>query len=201
MKASTTLLPKQERFVEEYLLDLNATQAAIRAGYSKATAGAGGAKLLKKVHIATEINRRRTIRTQKTAEIVNALTMDAARTLLENSRIGTFDVRKLYHPDGRMKDIHELDDDTAAAIGGIEMGLAGGGEDGLAVPYLKKLKIVDKGAAIDRAMKHLGLFKLDNEQGVSKAIELFAEMRALVAASALSRQQPVLSPPEQHIHQ
>ncbi len=42
-----SLNPKQKRFVEEYLIDLNATQAAIRAGYSKKTAGIQGFDLLK----------------------------------------------------------------------------------------------------------------------------------------------------------
>ncbi len=45
------LTPKQARFVEEYLLDLNATQAATRAGYSKKTANEQGAQLLAKLRI------------------------------------------------------------------------------------------------------------------------------------------------------
>lgn len=53
------LTPKQARFVAEYLIDSNATQAAIRAGYSKKTAGPGGAQLLKniKVRAAVEAGR------------------------------------------------------------------------------------------------------------------------------------------------
>lgn len=46
------LRPKQQRFVEEYLIDLNATQAAIRAGYSAKAAGAIGAENLRKPQIA-----------------------------------------------------------------------------------------------------------------------------------------------------
>ena len=46
------LTPKQERFVAEYLIDLNATQAAIRAGYSAETAGQIGEQNLKKLEIA-----------------------------------------------------------------------------------------------------------------------------------------------------
>lgn len=49
------LRPKQERFVAEYLVDLNATQAAIRAGYSEKTAGATGHENLKKPEIAKAI--------------------------------------------------------------------------------------------------------------------------------------------------
>jgi phage terminase small subunit len=54
-KASGTLTPKQQRFVAEYLLDLNATQAAIRAGYSEKTANEQGARLLVNVSIAAAI--------------------------------------------------------------------------------------------------------------------------------------------------
>jgi len=49
------LTPKQQRFVEEYLIDLNATQAAIRAGYSKKTANVQGSQNLTKLSIQTFI--------------------------------------------------------------------------------------------------------------------------------------------------
>ena len=50
-----SLTPKQARFVEEYLIDLNATQAAIQAGYSKKTAYSQGQRLLKNVEVAAAI--------------------------------------------------------------------------------------------------------------------------------------------------
>ena len=49
------LTPKQQRFVEEYLIDLNATQAAIRAGYSEKTADSIGLQLLRKTQVAEAI--------------------------------------------------------------------------------------------------------------------------------------------------
>ena len=49
------LTAKQERFVAEYLIDLNATQAAIRAGYSEKTADQYGHQLLKKTSVAAAI--------------------------------------------------------------------------------------------------------------------------------------------------
>jgi phage terminase small subunit len=67
------LTPKQERFVEEYLIDLNATQAAIRAGYKAKTARQAGAENLTKPYIQEEIRRRRKEqmkRTQLTADKV-----------------------------------------------------------------------------------------------------------------------------------
>ena len=53
------LTPKQQKFVDEYLIDLNATQAAIRAGYSAKTAGWIGQKLVAKSHISESIRKRR----------------------------------------------------------------------------------------------------------------------------------------------
>lgn len=60
------LTPKQQRFVDEYLIDLNATQAAIRAGYSARTAAWIGTQLLTKTHIADKVNERITRRSQRT---------------------------------------------------------------------------------------------------------------------------------------
>jgi len=85
------MTPKQERFVEEYLVDLNATQAAIRAGYSEATAYSIGHACLKKVEIAEALRdarRERAQRLQVTADDVLlelwliAITADRIRTRL-----------------------------------------------------------------------------------------------------------------------
>ena len=69
------LTPKQEKFVAEYLIDLNATQAAIRAGYSQKNAGKIGPELLGKTRIAEAIHRsmeRRQERTEVTQDYVIA---------------------------------------------------------------------------------------------------------------------------------
>jgi phage terminase small subunit len=60
------LTPKQERFVDEYLIDLNATQAAIRAGYSKKTAHVIGPENLGKPAIAAAVARAQADRTERT---------------------------------------------------------------------------------------------------------------------------------------
>ncbi|WP_093231797.1 terminase small subunit [Thermoflavimicrobium dichotomicum] len=60
------LTPKQQRFVEEYLIDLNATQAAIRAGYSKKTAEAIASRLLRNVKVQTAIQQAKKERSERT---------------------------------------------------------------------------------------------------------------------------------------
>jgi hypothetical protein len=61
----TNLTPRQSRFVDEYLVDLNATQAAIRAGYSARTANEQGPRLLVNVRIATAIQTAQEVRSQR----------------------------------------------------------------------------------------------------------------------------------------
>lgn len=79
------LTDKQKRFVEEYLVDLNATQAAIRAGYSEQTAYSIGQRLLKKVEVQEAIQQAQNKRSERTQ-----ITQDEViRRLLENSDIAS----------------------------------------------------------------------------------------------------------------
>src|SRR4051794_38079703 len=61
------MIPKHQRFAEEYLKDLNATQAAIRAGYSQKTAKEQGCRLLTNVNIAQRISELKDSRSKRTA--------------------------------------------------------------------------------------------------------------------------------------
>ncbi len=68
MEVATTikLTPKQERFVQEYLMDLNATQAAIRSGYSVKAAGVEGSRLLTNAKVAAAISAAKRERSEAT---------------------------------------------------------------------------------------------------------------------------------------
>lgn len=110
MMTARKLNAQQERFVTEYLIDLNATQAAIRAGYSAKTATWIGPQLLKKPHVASQVGALQQKRGEKTG-------ITAARVIQEITRLAFFDPRKLLYEDGTPKPMNELDDDTAAAIG------------------------------------------------------------------------------------
>jgi len=155
------LTAKQQRFVEEYLVDLNATQAAIRAGYAEKRADAIGYENLRKPEIAEAVSsamKAREERTQITQDMV----------LRELAKIGFSDIRKVVRwgnteirlndgsDDGLVEVYHglaltaadEIDDDTAAAIAEISQG-----KEGLRVKFHDK-----KGALVDIG-KHLGMFK------------------------------------------
>ena len=143
-----TITPKQRRFVDEYLKDLNATQAAIRAGYSRKTAEWIGPQLLGKTHVAEAIAIRMKAREKRTE-------ISQDRVLIEVSRIAFFDIRKIYNEDGTLKRVVDLDDETAAAIASIEA-IEVGNEGQLCIT--KKFRIADKNAALANVMRHLGMF-------------------------------------------
>lgn len=142
------LTAKQQRFVAEYVKDLNASQAAIRAGYSSVSARNISSNLMTKANIQAAIAERMGKRSERTA-------ITADRVLQELARLAFVDVRKAYNMDGSLKPLHEIDDDTAAAIAGMDMTeTASGGES---ITVLKKIKLIDKKGALELLMRHLGM--------------------------------------------
>lgn len=165
-----TINPKQSRFVDEYLVDLNATQAAIRAGYSAATAYSQGQRLLKHVEVAAEIAKRR-------QKITDKLELTAEGVVAELAKIGFSDLRKAFDDEGRLLPPGQWPDDFALAVSSVEVvtrSLPGEGDDELdaqphggalarrrnpKVEYVHKLRLWDKRAALVDLGKHLGMFK------------------------------------------
>lgn len=156
------LTPKQKRFVEEYLIDLNATQAAIRAGYSQRTARQIGEENLSKPDIFSAVQEAQAKRSERTE-----ITQDMV--LQELAKIGFSDIRKIVRwgetmlrmetdKDGNdvvvpyhglsLIDSSEIDDATAAAISEVAEG-----RNGLTV------KLHDKKGALVDIGRHLGMFK------------------------------------------
>lgn len=157
------LTDKQEAFCKEYLIDFNATQAAIRAGYSEKTAYNAGWQNVKKC----EIQERLTELKNKRAERVE-ITQD--RVLEELAYIAFFDIRKLFDDEGNLIPISKLDEQTARAIAAVDvseqaatkdlnLNLTKGEIETASVRnYLKKIKALDKKAALELLGKHLGMF-------------------------------------------
>jgi len=94
------LTEKQKRFVEEYLVDLNATQAAIRAGYSKDTAYAIGWENLRKPEISEAISTARQEQTKRTQ-------IDADWILQRLAMEADADIADLYDDNGALKPVAE----------------------------------------------------------------------------------------------
>lgn len=146
------LTPKQAAFVREYLVDLNATQAAIRAGYSEKTARQQGERLLSKADIAAAVQ----AAMNKRAARVEVKCDDILRELM---RIAMVDVSKAFDASGNLLPLHEIPEDVRRAIAGIEIQERAMGEDddGL-VLRTKKVKFWDKPKALELLGKHLKLF-------------------------------------------
>lgn len=144
------LTPKQRRFVAEYLIDLNATQAAVRAGYSRRTAVKIGSENLTKPDIAREIQRAMDERAARTG-------VTAERVLREIAAIAFLDIRKAFNTDGSMKPLDQLDDETAAAIAGLEVYEELDQEGVVVLGRVKKLKLSDKIGALTLLARHLGM--------------------------------------------
>ena len=140
---------RQDKFVDEYMIDRNATQAAIRAGYSAATAKQIGSKLLTNIDVLTEVNKR-----LSEYKADNRITIERIKE--EYAKLAFFDARKLFDAEGRPLPVTLLDDDTAAAISGIEVQTVGNADAGLG--EIRKYRITDKKGALDSLGKHLGMF-------------------------------------------
>lgn len=148
------LTPKQNRFVAEYLVDQNATQAAIRAGYPARTARSVGAENLAKPYIKqciSEALERRNSRVEVKSD-------DVLRELL---RVMSVDLGKAFDEDGRLLNIREMPEDVRRAVAGFEVEalFEGAGRDRMEVGTTTKVKMLDKVRAIELAMKHLGLLQ------------------------------------------
>jgi phage terminase small subunit len=144
------LTDKQKAFCEEYLIDFNGTQAAIRAGYSKKTANEIASENLAKPYISAYIKFLQEQRSKRTE-----VTQD--RVLLEIARLAFNDPRRAFDGDGNLLPVKQWPDDVAAAISSIKVTEMKSGDDEV-VTQLKEVKFWDKGKQIELAAKHLGMF-------------------------------------------
>ena len=143
------LTPKQQRFVEEYLIDLNATQAAIRAGYSEKTAKSVGHENLTKPDIAKAIQEAQNKRTEQTQ-------IDSAYVLKRLVEIDQMDVLDIMVDDGNVKPLRDWPKIWRQYISNIETISMDDGEG-----WLKKIKWPDKVKNLELIGKHVsvGAFK------------------------------------------
>lgn len=160
---------KQKRFCEEYLIDLNATQAAIRAGYSPDTAKAIGCENLTKPDIRAHIDRAMAERSRRTG-------VNADRVIQELAKIAFVNATDVIDPKTATVKENALPEDMAA-IQSVKVKTFG--EDGLE----REIKMADKLKALEMLGRHLGMFKdklelsggLDTEK--TKLDDLLQQMR------------------------
>lgn len=170
---------RHQRFADSYLLSFNATKAAIDVGYSSATAGQTGYKLLRREDVQQYLAERR-------IALATSTGVTLERTVAELARVAFADLRDVVEWGTRAvkvsdaltvdmafaepKDSDTLSPDAAAAVAEVSQGKAG-----------FKVKLHNKTNALDMLMKHLGGYERDNTQkgdAIARLVEA-AQGRAL----------------------
>lgn len=166
------LTQKQKLFIDEYLIDLNATQAAIRAGYSPNNADKIGSELLGKTRVSDAIKTAMAERSKRTGINQDRILMELAKIALVNpENVVNFDEATIRE-DALPEDL--------AAVASVKVKRFPT-KDGEGIE--REIKFYDKTKALDLAGRHLGMFKdklelsggLDTEK--TKLDDLLQQMR------------------------
>ena len=139
---------KQKRFVEEYLIDLNATQAAIRAGYKAGNAQRAseiGSELLQKTPVSEAIRKAMAERSRRTGVNADRVVQELAKIAFVNA------VEVIDTKTATIKE--DASEDDTAAIQSVKVKTFG--EDGIE----REIKMADKLKALELLGKHMGMFK------------------------------------------
>lgn len=150
------LTPKQAKFVASYIANgMNATRAAITAGYSEKTACEIGAENLRKPLIANAIAKR-------TEKGLAKMDFSVDRTLEYVARMAFFDPKELFEDDGSLKRIQDIPESARTVMAGLEVSDiwdSGEGEQKSIIGTLKKIKLSDRKGALDMLMRYHALYK------------------------------------------
>lgn len=160
------LTPKQLQFCREYLIDFNATQSAIRAGYSEKTAYSIGVENLKKPEIQQEIERLQNERNQR-------LDVDADYVLKRLVEVDKLDILDILDDTGNFKPFSEWTKEWRLNISSFEVvETATGG-------LVKKIKFPDKVKNLELLGKHIQVGAWVNNQSIDLNANIKAEVTTL----------------------
>lgn len=161
------LTAKQKTFCEEYMQDLNATQAAIRAGYSKKTAGSVGFENLKKPEIGKYIAQLAQERSERTK-------VDSDYVLNRLAEIDEMDVLDILTDEGNVRSISEWPKVWRRTISGIDLTEIVSDGDDPTLAILKKIKWPDKIKNLELIGKHVDVMafkeRVEHEGDLSKLV-------------------------------
>ncbi len=173
------LTDKQKCFVDEYLIDLNATQAAIRAGYSAKTAGWICQRLITKSHIAMAIQAAMAEREKRTE-------INADYVLKRLAEIDRMDCLDILNDNGSVKPISQWPKIWRQFISGFDISdiFEGQGDDRELVGLLKKIKWPDKVKNLELIGKHVNVQAFKEKLELSGGLEV-TDARERVLAKLL----------------
>ncbi|MDE6210094.1 MAG: terminase small subunit [Lachnospiraceae bacterium] len=161
------LTAKQKRFVEEYMIDLNATQAAIRAGYSVDTAKEIGCENLTKPNISKKVGEAMAERSKRTG-------INQDRVVLELAKIALVNMTYIVDGEGKIKDTAK--DEDLACIEAIKYKSS---ESDTGSSVEREVRIASKLKALELLGKHLGMFK--DKVEVSTIKEEQSQLESIIA--------------------
>lgn len=141
------LTAKQKQFIEEYLIDLNATQAAIRAGYSPDSARQSGSDNMNNPYISSRIDRAMAERSKRTG-------INQDRVLRELARIAFVNAADMIDTKDATLKADASEDDTAA-IQSVKVKQMSGDTEMVE----REIKLADKIKALELLGKHLGMYQ------------------------------------------
>jgi phage terminase small subunit len=170
------LTPKQQIFVSEYLIDLNATQAAIRAGYSQKTSSWIGPQLLAKSHVSQAI-------ADKMERRSVTVGVDANYVLKRLTEIDEMDVIDILDSRGSFKPIADWPKIWRQFISGIDVAemWEGQGDDRKLAGLLKKIKWPDKIKNLELIGKHVAVQAFKDQVAHSGAIEITESIKDVLS--------------------
>lgn len=147
------LTEKQEQFCQEFLIDLNATKASIRAGFSKKTSAEQGHALLKMEKVQARISALQKERAQRCE-------VDQDFVLKELLKIANVDLADAYDDEGRLLSVKKMPERFRKALAGVDVfeEFDGVGQDRYHVGDTRKIKLWDKIRALELLGRHLKLF-------------------------------------------
>lgn len=157
------LTDKQRRFVDEYLIDLNATQAAIRTGYSAKTAEQQGSRLLSNVKVQQAVSEKMAERSKRTG-------INQDRVVLELARIAFVKMTDVVDEEGQIR--NDATDDDLACIESIKY-KSSTMDSGESVE--REVKIGSKLKALELLGKHLGMWNDKLDVNVSLPVVISGE--------------------------
>ena len=143
-----TLTPKQQRFCDEYLIDMNATRAALRAGYTQATAMNG--QLMEMPKIQAYLKKR-------TAEASKKLQVSHETLLGELMKVAFANMGDYFGDDGKIKAMNDVLDDKKSAIWSLKVSE---GKYGTTV----QLRLHNKLAALEKIAKHIKFYEVEQKK-------------------------------------
>lgn len=162
------LTKKQARFAEEYIKDLNGTQAAIRAGYSPRTANEQAARMLAKDSIQEYVR-------SLMAARAKAVQVDAAYVLSRLGEIDQMDALDILAEDGTVKPIAEWPKIWRQMISGLDVMEVAQGDEDKRMAVVKKIKWPDKVKNLELIGRHVGVQAFKDRVEHSGSIKGMAE--------------------------